>query len=141
MGRPPAKELTERELQVMHAFWSRGEKPATVAEVRDDLAATGLDLAYTTVATLVRILTDKEYLIQTNEDRPFFYRPSRSYEDVSRRMLGDVVDRVFRGSREMLLVRLMEQKGLSSRERERLREILDEAEKNDIRKKNGGHSS
>jgi predicted transcriptional regulator len=141
MGRPPAKELTERELQVMHAFWNRGETAATVAEVRDDLAASGLDLAYTTVATLVRILTDKQFLIQTNEDRPFLYRPSRSYEDVSRRLLGDVIDRVFRGSREMLLVRLMEQKALSSHERDRLREILDATEKEDEGKKKGGRAS
>ncbi len=136
MGRPAAKELTERELQVMHAFWNRGEKAATVAEVRDDLASSGLELAYTTVATLVRILTDKTFLIQTNDDRPFFYRPARSYEDVSRRLLGDVVDRVFRGSREMLLVRLIEQEGLSLNERARLRAILDEPATKDQAKKN-----
>ena len=138
MGRPAAKELTERELQVMHAFWNRGEKAATVWEVRDDLAASGLELAYTTVATLVRILTDKAFLIQTNDDRPFLYRPARSYEDVSRRLLGDVVDRVFRGSREMLLVRLIEQEGLSLNERARLRAILDEPATRDQAKKNGG---
>ena len=39
MARPPAKELTERELEVMHAFWNRGE--STVAEIRDALAACG----------------------------------------------------------------------------------------------------
>lgn len=126
MGRPPAKELTERELQVMHAFWGRGEAPATVAEVRDDLAASGADLAYTTVATLVRILVDKHFLTQTTTDRPFLYRPARTYEEVSRRLLGDVIDRVFRGSRELLMVRLMEQDRLTALERERLRAIVDE---------------
>ena len=44
MGRPPAKDLTERELEVMHVFWSRGE--VTAAEARDRLAATGLDRTY-----------------------------------------------------------------------------------------------
>ena len=126
MARPPARELTERELQVMHAFWNHGELPATVAEVRDALASAGLDLAYTTVATLVRILTDKGFLTQTTDERPFLYRPARTYEEVSRRLLGDVLDRVFRGSSELLLVRLMEQKRLTARERERLRAILDE---------------
>ena len=58
MARPPAKELTERELEIMHVFWNRGE--LTVADVREDLAETGRDLAYTTVATLVRILMEKE---------------------------------------------------------------------------------
>ena len=139
MARPPAKELTERELQVMHAFWNRGEVPATVAEVRDDLAGTGIDLAYTTVATLVRILADKKFLTQVNGERPFLFRPARSYEEVSRRLLGEVVDRVFGGSRELLLVRLVEQERLTDRERERLLEILGETDKGqDVPEAKGG---
>jgi BlaI family penicillinase repressor len=126
MARPPARELTERELEVMHVFWSGGE--LTASEARDELAKGGRDLAYTTVATQVRILLDKGFLLQGNEDRPFRYRPARSYEDVSRRMLGEVLDRVFRGSREQLLVRLMEQDALSTEERARLAEILRETE-------------
>ena len=122
MARPAAKELTERELEVMHAFWNRGE--STVAEVRDALANAGLDRAYTTVATLVRILADKGFLVQTNQERPFSYKPSQSYEEVSRKLLGDVIDRVFRGSRELLLVRLMEQRALSPKERALLEEFL-----------------
>ena len=124
MARPPAKELTQRELEVMHAFWGRGE--STVAEVRDALAAAGRDLAYTTVATLVRILSEKGFLEQTNAERPFQYRPVRSYEEVSRSLLGDLVDRVFRGSREQLLLRLMEQRKLTAKERAMLESILRE---------------
>jgi BlaI family penicillinase repressor len=127
MARPPAKELTERELEVMHVLWNRGE--STVADVRDAMATEGLDRAYTTIATLVRILTDKGFLIQTNDERPFTYRPVRSYEDVSRKLLGELIDRVFRGSRELLLVRLMEQKTLTSKERALLEEILRQREK------------
>jgi BlaI family penicillinase repressor len=127
MARPPAKELTGRELEVMHVFWSRGE--LTASEARDELAkGCGRDLAYTTVATQVRILVDKGFLAPSNADRPFRYRAARSYEDVSRRLLGDLLDRVFRGSREQLLVRLMEQDALSIEERARLSEILRETE-------------
>jgi predicted transcriptional regulator len=124
MARPPARDLTERELEVMHVFWSEGE--ATAAEARDRLAAAGLDRAYTTVATLVRILHDKEFLEPTNTERPFRYRPIRSYEDVSGRLLGDVLRRVFHGSREQLLVRLVEQRRLTARERAVLEIILKE---------------
>ena len=122
MARPPARELTERELEVMHVFWERGE--STVADVRDAMAAQGLDRAYTTVATLVRILAEKRFLIQTNDERPFRFKPARSYEEVSRKLLGELIDRVFRGSREQLLVRLMEQKTLSARERALLEDAL-----------------
>jgi predicted transcriptional regulator len=126
MARPAAKDLTERELEVMHVFWSHGEGSAV--EVRDRLAAAGLDRAYTTVATLVRILYDKGYLQQMNSERPFRYRTVSSYEDVSSRLLGDVLERVFRGSREQLLLRLVEQRKLTARERALLEEILKEQE-------------
>jgi len=115
MARPPAKELTERELEVMHVFWNVGQ--ATPAEIRDQLAAAGRELAYTTVATLIRILSDKGFLEQTNAERPFQYRPVRSFEEVSRNMVGDLVERVFRGSREQLLVRLLEERKLTAKER------------------------
>lgn len=124
MGRPPARDLTERELEVMHLFWQHG--PATAAAARDRLALTGLDLTYPTVANLVRTLSDKGFLRQTNAERPFLYAPVRSYEEVSGRLLGDVLRRVFRGSREHLLVRLVEQRRLTARERAALEEILKE---------------
>ncbi|HUY35724.1 MAG TPA: BlaI/MecI/CopY family transcriptional regulator [Pirellulales bacterium] len=124
MARPPAKELTERELEVMQVFWKRGE--LTVADVKDDLAALGLERAYTTVATLVRILSDKGFVEQINDERPFRFRPLRSYEDVSGRLLGDLLQRVFQGSREQLLLRLMDQKKLSAKERAVLEDLLKE---------------
>jgi len=115
MGRPPAKDLTERELEVMHVFWTRQE--ATAAEARDHLAATGRDRTYTTIANLVRTLHDKGFLRQVNDERPFRYRPVRTYEDVSGRLLGDLLVRVFQGSRAQLLKRLVEQRKLTAEER------------------------
>ncbi len=125
MGRPPAKDLTERELEVMHAFWSGGS--ATAAEARDRLAGSGLDRTYPTIANLVRALLEKGFLRQVNAERPFVYEPVRSYEDVSGRLLGDLVRRVFRGSRSELLCRLTEHRQLSSEERAVLEQILKEA--------------
>jgi BlaI family transcriptional regulator, penicillinase repressor len=129
MARPPAKELTERELEVMHVFWTTGQ--ATAAEIRDQLAATGRELAYTTVATLIRILSDKGFLEQTNSERPFLYRPARSFEDVSRNMVGDLIERVFRGSREQLVLRLLEERPLTAKERAILEAAVHRGTKHD----------
>ena len=123
MARPRAKELTERELEVMQVFWRLGE--IGIAEVRDDLAAQGRNLAYTTVATLVRILDGKGFLEQTHDERPFRYQPARTFEEVSGNMLRDLVQRVFEGSREQLLIRLMEQKKLTAKERKVLEALLE----------------
>ena len=96
----------------------------TAQQIRDGLAATGRDLAYTTVATLVRILQDKGFLRQTTRERPFRYAPARTFEEVSGSMVSDLVQKVFGGSREQLLVRLLDETGLSAEERQTLEDIL-----------------
>ncbi len=127
MARPKAKELTERELEVMQIFWDQGE--STVADVRESMAKQGRDLAYTTVATLVRILLEKGFLTQTTTERPFRFFPARTYEEVSGSLLGDMVQKVFAGSRMNLLVRLFEHRKLTPAEQARLEEILNSVKK------------
>jgi predicted transcriptional regulator len=125
MARPVSKELTDGELEVMHVFWKRGE--ITASEARDELAKAGHDLAYVTVANLARILIDKGFLEATNKQRPFRYRPVKSFDEVSRSLLGDLMERVFQGSREQLLVNLFgRRKKLSAKERNLLEQILKE---------------
>jgi predicted transcriptional regulator len=106
----------------MHVFWERGE--LTAAEARDRLADAGRDLSYPTVANLVRDLEEQGFLSQLNPDRPYRYRPARSHDEVSGRLLGELIERVFRGSRERLLVRLVGGRRLSRQERELLEQVL-----------------
>jgi len=124
MARPKAKHLTERELEIMHIFWDGDER--TAQQVRDELARGGRRLAYTTVATLVRILNEKDFLTVTNDQRPFRYEAARSFDEVSGSILRDLVDRVFGGSREAMLVRLLDQRRMTAKERAALKKILRE---------------
>jgi BlaI family transcriptional regulator, penicillinase repressor len=127
MARPRSHDLTGRELEVMHVFWNGGQE-ATAQEVRDRMAESGADLTYTTVATLVRTIAEKGFLAQVNAARPFRYRAIRSFEDISERFIGDLIERVFRGSREQLFVRLLKQRKLTEAERALLKGILGEQE-------------
>jgi BlaI family transcriptional regulator, penicillinase repressor len=122
MAGPQSKELTERELVVMRAFWDEGS--GTADEARQRLADAGVELAYVTVANVVRGLEDKGFLKQLNKSRPFQYRAARSFEDVSKRLVGDLVERVFGGSRQKLLVQVLDKRRLSKTEREFLKQIL-----------------
>lgn len=124
MARPKAAELTARELEVMQVFWEH--EGLTAPRVRELLAASGRDLAYTTIATLIKILVTKECLQQTNTQRPFVYEPLRSFKEVSSGLISDLVDRVFRGSREALLIQLMEKKAFTASERKLIEEFLRE---------------
>lgn len=125
MARPRSKELTERELEVMHIFWKQGE--GTAQEARDRLDAAGIDRAYVTIANMVRQLVEKGFLEAVNSERPFVYRAVRTFEDVSKSLVGDLVKRVFRGSREQLLVQVLGgKKKLTAKERALLERILEE---------------
>ncbi len=125
MARPTAKELTERELEVMHVFWRHGE--GTAQQARDRLADEGLDRAYVTVANMIRLLVAKRFLQAVNSERPYVYKPVRSFEDVSGSLVGDLIQRVFHGSREQLLVQVLGgRKKLTAKERSLIEQILKE---------------
>ena len=125
MNRPANKELTERELELMHVFWDEG--PMTASEAREHLVKNGVEIAYVTVANLVRILTEKNCLQAENDSRPFRYRPIRSFKDVSGSLVGDLLKRVFHGSREQLLVQVLDgRRKLTAKERKLLERVLKE---------------
>ena len=126
MARPKAKELTDRELAVMRVFWDQGE--GTAEQARQRLAESGTELAYVTVANVVRQLEEKAFLKQKNKQRPFIYAAKRSFEEVSGRLVGQLLQKVFDGSRERMLVQILGKRKLNQREREFLQQILDQEE-------------
>ncbi len=126
MNRPPAEALTERELEVMHVFWDTGEQSAQ--DARDKLEIRGRNLTYTTVATLCKILWEKKYLERIGGARPFQFRPAKSFQDVSKHLVSDLIHRVFQGSREQLLLNVIGNKKLSKQKLKMLEDLLREDE-------------
>ena len=74
----------------------------------------------------VRGLVEKGYLKATNDQRPFVYKPVRSFDEVSKRIVGDLISKVFSGSREAMLVNLLDRRKLTSNEKAYLLKVLDE---------------
>lgn len=113
--------FTDRELDLMSVLWERG--PSTVAEVRDALED---DLAYTTVLTLLRVLEEKGRVGHTEEGRAHRYHPLVERDAAGSSALRRLTRKLFRGSPELLLTQLVEDRGLTSEELRRMRELLDE---------------
>ena len=126
MNRRPAEALTERELEVMHVFWARGQQSAQ--DARDELESRGRNLTYTTVATLCKILWEKEFLERVGEARPFQFKPAKSFQEVSKHLVSDLIHRVFQGSREQLLLNVIGNKKLSKQKLAMLEDLLREDE-------------
>ena len=103
--------LGDRELDVMAVLWEIGS--GTVGEVRERLPA---HLAYTTVLTILRNLEAKEYLSHTVEGRAHRYQPRVAQRAAQNSALSHMLSRLFKGSPELLLARLVETEQLTPTE-------------------------
>ena len=111
--------LGDRELDVMGVLWDLGS--GTVAEVRERLP---VDLAYTTVLTILRNLEAKEFVTHTAEGKAHRYVPRVARRTASRSALTRIVDKLFHGSPEQLIAQLVEDESLSADDLRRLRAML-----------------
>jgi len=113
--------LTNRELDVMAVLWERGS--ATVADVQEGL---GAGLAYTTVLTVLRGLESKGHVRHESEGKAFRYFPTVEPAAAGETVLGRLLDKVYQGSRELLVARLLSDEAVSEEELLRIRRMLDE---------------
>lgn len=112
--------FTRRELDIMSVLWERG--PSTVSEVQESLHD---ELAYTTVLTVLRTLEDKGHVGHTTEGRAHRYGPLVERQAAGRSALARIRDRLFAGSPELLLTRLVEDENISDDELRRMRDLLE----------------
>ncbi len=114
--------FTERELDIMSILW--GEGSGTVAEVRDELVHSA---GYTGVLKLLQILEVKGMVRHEQEGRAYRYFPLVGPADAGGRALGRIVDRIFHGSTERALARLVAGRRLDPDEVIRMKAMLDAA--------------
>ena len=126
MARRQSEFPTGLELQILNLLWAQA--PLTVREVREALADSGRDLAHTTVITTLGTMVDKGYLekLEPVEGKAFRFTPLIAREDVSRGMLGDLVERLFGGSAEAVMLSLFDVADVDQAELARLRHLLNQ---------------
>jgi predicted transcriptional regulator len=123
MARSKAERLTPLELEIMHVLWETG--PANVQAVQQRLPR---ELAYTTVQTMLNILHRKGKVKRTLKERAYFYRPAVSRSRVVRQAVSDLVEHLFGGSAENLVMSLVETKHLDAEKLTRLNRLVKESE-------------
>ena len=108
MARKSSGQLTPVELEIMQVLWDVG--PAGVQAVQQRLPR---GTAYTTVQTMLNVLVRKGKVKRTLKDRAYLYRPAVSRQRVVRQAIGDLVDRLFGGSAESLVMSMIETRHLT----------------------------
>jgi predicted transcriptional regulator len=113
--------LTRRELDVMAVVWELGS--ATVADVLERLPDR---LHYSTVLTVFRTLEAKGHVRHVREGKAYRFHAVTRPEDAGDRALRRLVETVFRGSRELLVARLVADEAIEPAELRRIRRRLTE---------------
>jgi predicted transcriptional regulator len=113
-------QLTKRELDLMSVLWNRGS--ATITEVLSDLPD---DIAYSTVMTVMRTLEAKRHVRHTQDGKAFRFYPLTEPDEAADTALGRIVNKVFHGSRELVINRLVSDEDVSAEELRRIKKNLE----------------
>jgi BlaI family transcriptional regulator, penicillinase repressor len=121
---PPSRSvtLTEAELRLMEVLWQKGA--STVQQVQESLQK-ATPLAYNSVLTTMRILEKKGYVKHVKDGRAHVYTALVERQEASRSEIRHLVNRFFKDSHEMLVLNILEDRGVDAEELQRLRDVLE----------------
>jgi len=124
-NRKSPSQLTPLELRIMQVLWENGA--STVQAVQEKLP--GESLAYTTVQTMLNVLQRKGKVKRRLVGKAFEYRPVLSRERALRDAAGDLLDRMFGGSVDALLMSLVKSRQIDAEKLAKLQRLIDEQER------------
>jgi len=131
MARPKSEHPTELELQILKVLWD--QPPMTVRDVRQALAAAGRELAHTSVITTLNVMVRKEYLRRSMQGKACLFQPCVSRDTATRRMLDDLVARVFDGSARAVMLNLFDGADLDANDLKELRKLINQKAKQQLK--------
>jgi predicted transcriptional regulator len=110
------EKLTIQEEEAMQAVWRTGE--GNIKSFMENMSEAP---PYTTIASTVKNLEKKGYLISRLIGNTYLYKPAITEEEYKKRFMGTVVKEYFDNSYKELVNFFVEQKKLSAKE---LKEII-----------------
>ncbi len=114
--------LTEVELEFMTALWQL--ETGSVRDVLSNLAP-DRELAYTSAATILRILEEKGFVSSVKSGKTLIYRPRLTKDSYQTRSLKNLSAKLFDNTPASLVARLVDDEGLSQESLEEIRALLD----------------
>ncbi|MEM7319362.1 MAG: BlaI/MecI/CopY family transcriptional regulator [Pseudomonadota bacterium] len=120
--------LTEVELEFMNELWALGE--GTVRDVLAQLPE-DRDLAYTSAATILRILEQKEFVTCRKEGKQHVYIPALEKDAYQSRSLKNLSMKLFDDAPAALVARLVDDDELTEEALGQIRALVDRRLRND----------
>ncbi len=127
MAKRELPKPTDAELAILRVLWELGR--ATVRQVNEHLESER-GTGYTTTLKLMQIMLEKGLLKRDDTTHAHIYSAAATRARTQRQMVGDVLDQVFGGSAQQLVMQALSSKKSSPAELAEIRQLLDEIERN-----------
>ena len=125
MPRPTSAQPTEVEMQILRILWDLG--PSPVREIHKRLeAAKGTN--YSTTVKMLAVMLQKGLLKRDEDAQPHVYRPAISRAKTGKRMLDDLIEKVYNGSAMSLVLQALSSGEATKKELDEVRRMLDQRE-------------
>jgi predicted transcriptional regulator len=125
MPRPPSLHPTEVELQILRILWELGPSPVRDIHARLE-SEKGTN--YSTTVKMLSVMLDKGLVKRDESTAPQVYRAASSRQATQRRMMRDLVDKVYDGSALSLVMQALSSRKASKDELAEVRRLLDQLE-------------
>src|SRR5437588_12129618 len=127
MARTP-QDVTDTELAILHLLWEHS--PQTIRQLTDALYPGGTSAQYATVQKLLDRLEAKKFVARDRTGPAHVFAAAIGKEELIGRRLQDMAEKLCGGSLTPLLTHLVRTRQLSPRERQELRDLIDELDDN-----------
>jgi BlaI family transcriptional regulator, penicillinase repressor len=126
MARKKQSGPTEKELVILSVLWRHG-----ASTVRDVNTIMNHDhrTGYTTTLKLMQLMHKKGLVKRDSSSRTHVYFPAQTEEFIQQHVLGTVLDQVFAGSTEKLVMRALSAKKVSADELANIKKMIEEKER------------
>ena len=121
MSRPPNRQPTDGELEILKLLWDAG--PLGLGAIRSGLSQQR-KVATTTVATMLKIMLEKGLVERSSGERSYRWSAKVSRRSAESGLTHRLIDRLFNGSARRLVTHLIEEGQLSSTDQREIQELL-----------------
>lgn len=114
---------SDAEFGILTVLWRCG--PSTVREVHEALAK---DTGYTSTLKQMQVMFEKGLLLRSERYRSHLYEPALTKEEAQARFAGELMNRVFEGSAQSLVLGALTAQRASAEDLDQIRQLLDRFE-------------
>jgi len=126
MAKTGKPKPTEAELAILQVLWDQGA--CTVRQVQERLESER-GTGYTTTLKLMQIMLEKGLLRRDDSGHAHIYRAAVTRIGTQRKLVGQLLDQVFDGSAQQLVLQALSTRPSTPAELAEIRELLDDLER------------